>query len=140
MNMRRIRLLVLVGLTLFCFLGTALAQRGGGGKAKKRIKDLEVVISEVGKATISYQVESRGRLRTRVVGIADVTRIQKRIPDNKWQKIKLKDLQRADKALITLYQDPEDPYFPALSVRVIGKGELKKRRRGGRGGRKGKRR
>ncbi len=84
------------------------------------------VISEVDEATIGYQVERRGRLRTRYIGIAAITRIRKDGKD-----LTIKDLVKTDKVVVTLYQDPEDPYFPALSIKVIGKGELKKRARKG---------
>ena len=132
--MQGIRLLTIVALTLFFFLGNALAQkRGRGGRETgKRIKEMTLVISDVtlsssggGGGAISYQVERRGRLRTSYIGIAGVTRIQKQGKD-----ITIKDLKKTDKVAVTLYQDPEDPHFPALAVKVIGKGELKKPRRG----------
>lgn len=129
-------------LTLFSFVLAASAQeraargeRGERGeKAErgerrekreepaKRVVDIEAVISEVGEASISYQIEVKGKVKDTMIGIADVTRVEK----IQWQPVKIKDLQPGDKALITIYQDPEDPYFPALSVRVIGKGEVKK--------------
>jgi hypothetical protein len=37
-----------------------------------------------------------------------------------------KDLEKTDKVVLALYKNPDDPYFPALSVKVMGKGELKK--------------
>ena len=39
-------------------------------------------------------------------------------------------MERTDKVVVTLYKDPDDPHFPALSVKVIGKGKLKKGRKG----------
>lgn len=92
----------------------------------KQVVDVEAVISEVGEASISYQIQSGEKVQTKMIGVADVTRVEK----VQWQPVKVKDLQPGDKALITIYQDPEDPYFPALSVRVIGKGEVKKVARG----------
>lgn len=88
----------------------------------KRVVDIEGVISEVGEASISYQVEVKGKVKDAMIGIADVTRVEK----IQWQPVKIKDLQVGDKAVITIYEDPDDPYFPALSVRVVGKGEVKK--------------
>lgn len=127
-------------LTVFSFVLAASAQeraaRGERGEkaergetrekraepARQRVVDIEAVISEVGEASISYQVEVKGKVKDAMIGIADVTRVEK----IQWQPVKIKDLEVGDKAVITIYQDPEDPYFPALSVRVIGKGEVKK--------------
>lgn len=139
---RKFRFLLAL-LTVFSFVLTASAQeraargeRGERGEkadrgerrekreepAGKRIVDIEGVISEVGEASISYQVEVKGKVKDAMIGIADVTRVEK----IQWQPVKIKDLQVGDKAIITIYEDPEDPYFPALSVRVTGKGEVKK--------------
>jgi len=123
--MKILRIFLLAAFVLFLFFDSSWAQdrRGSSGK---RIKEITVVISEVDVATIGYQVERRGRLRTRYIGIASVTRIKKDGKD-----LTIKDLVKTDKVVVTLYQDPEDPYFPALSIKVIGKGELKKRARKG---------
>ena len=123
--MKTVRIFFVAAFAIFLFLDDSWAQ-GRRGSSGKRIKEMTVVISEVDQATIGYQVERRGRLRTRYIGIASVTRIQK---DGK--HITIKDLVKTDKVVVTLYQDPEDPYFPALAVKVIGKGELKKRARKG---------
>jgi hypothetical protein len=80
----------------------------------------------VGEATIGYQVERRGRMRTTYIGVADVTRVQKA----DYRDVALKDLKKGDKALVTLFKDPNDPYFPALSIKVYGKADLTKARRG----------
>lgn len=112
----------------------ARGERGERGERRERaaaptgkqVVDIEAVISEVGEASISYQIQSGERVQSKMIGVADVTRVEK----VQWQPVKVKDLQPGDKALITIYQDPEDPYFPALSVRVIGKGEVKKVKRG----------
>lgn len=133
----------LMALLLVVFLaGVAPAQeekKGRGEKGErgeraekrdesaKKVSDLEVVISEVGDGSISYQFDRKGKVAQKVIGIADVTRIEK----IDWKPIKIKDLQPGDKALITVYEDPEDPYFPALSVRVMGKGEVQKVKGGG---------
>ncbi len=120
--MKRIYLMAVAVLMIFCFVGTADAQ--GKGSQGKRIEQMDIVISEVGEATIGYQVERRGRMRTTYIGVADVTRVQKA----EFKDVALKDLKKGDKALVTLYKDPDDPYFPALSIKVYGKGELKARR------------
>jgi len=123
--MKTVRIFLVAVFVLFLFLDSSWAQ-GRRGSTGKRIKEITVVISEVGEATLGYQVERRGRLRTRYIGIAAITRIQKDGKD-----LTIKDLVKTDKVVVTLYQDPEDPYFPALSVIVIGKGELMKRARKG---------
>jgi len=123
--MKTVRIFLIAVFVLFLFLDSGWAQ-GRRGSTGKRIKEMTVVISEVGEATVGYQVERRGRLRTSYFGIASITRIKKDGKD-----LTIKDLKKTDKVIVTLYQDPEDPYFPALSVKVIGKGELKKRARKG---------
>lgn len=87
-------------------------------KAAKKPVEVEGVISNVGQRTITFQVERKGKVREEVVGIDDKTDIEKN-----GSKIKLKDLQETDKALINY--EP-DAYTPAKSVKVVGKGELKK--------------
>jgi len=123
--MKTVRIFLVAVFILFLFLDSSWAQ-GRRSSTGKGIKEMTVVISEVGVSTIGYQVERRGRLRTKYIGIASITRIQKDGKD-----MTLKDLEKTDKVVVTLYQDPEDPYFPALSVKVIGKGVLKKRARKG---------
>lgn len=119
----RIVLVAVLALLLLSESGWAQRKRGSTGKS---IKEQTVVISEVDDATIAYQVERKGRMLTNYIGIASITRITKEGKD-----ITIKDLQKTDKVVVTLYQDPDDPYFPALSVKVIGKGELKKPARKG---------
>ncbi len=121
--MKAVRIFLVAAFVLFLFLDSSWAQ-GRRGSTGKRIQEITVVISEVGEATLGYQVERRGRLRTRYIGIASITRIQKDGKD-----LTIKDLEKTDKVVVTLYQDPEDPYVPDLSVKVIGKGELNKRAR-----------
>jgi len=123
--MKRIYLTAVAVLMIFCFVGTADAQRKKGSQGK-RIQEMDIVISEVGEATIGYQVERRGRMRTSYIGVADVTRVQKA----DYKDVALKDLKKGDKALVTLFKDPADPYFPALSIKVYGKADLTKARRG----------
>ena len=124
--MKGIKLITMVALALFVFAGTADAQGKGKREQGKTIEELDIIISEVGEATIGYQVERRGRMRTQYIGVADVTRVQKA----DYKDIALKDLQKGDKALVTIYKDPDDPYFPALAIKVYGKGEMKKKSRG----------
>jgi hypothetical protein len=146
--MGKSKMVVAVALAVVFIAGTGLAQerggRGGGGRGDgrsegrggdrgkagasmgKRVTEVEGVIAEVGEASIAYQVSRGEKVQQKMIGIADVTNLQK--PE--WKPIKIKDLQPGDKVLITIYEDPEDPYFPALSVRVTGKGEVKKVGRG----------
>ena len=79
---------------------------------------MEAVISSVGQRTITFQVERKGKVREEVVGVDDKTNIEKG-----GNKVKLKDLQETDKALINY--EPE-AYTPALAIKVIGKGEVQK--------------
>ncbi len=125
--MKATKIVFMTALMLVFFLGSVSAQRRGkglGGQSGKRIQEMTIVLSRVDDATISYQTESRGRLRNKYIGITGVTRITKN-----GKEISLKDLEKTDKVVVTLYKDPDDPYFPALSVKVIGKGELKKARK-----------
>lgn len=89
-------------------------------KAKKAKKAVEVegVISSVGQRTITFQLERKGKIREEVVGVDDKTNIEKG-----GSKVKLRDLQETDQALINY--EPE-AYTPALAIKVIGKGKLKK--------------
>jgi flagellar biosynthesis component FlhA len=86
-------------------------------KAKKAV-EVEGVISSVGQRTITFQVERKGKVREEVVGVDDKTKIEKG-----GNQVKLRDLQESDQALINY--EP-DAYTPANSVKVIGKGEVKK--------------
>jgi len=89
-------------------------------EAKKAPKgrDVEAVISAVGQRTITFQLERKGRIRQEVIGIDEKTDIER-----DGNKIKLKDLQETDKVVIKY--EP-DAYTPAISVKVVGKGELQK--------------
>jgi len=123
--MKRIYLMAIAVLMIFCFVGTADAQRKKKGAQGKRIVTMDIVITEVGEATIGYGVERRGRMRTTYIGVADVTRVQKA----DFKDVALKDVKKGDKALVTLYKDPDDPYFPALSIKVYGKAAPTKKAR-----------
>ncbi len=113
--MKGIRVAAVVAITLFSFLGTGLAQEE---KKAKKARDVEAVISGVGQRTVTFQYERKEKVREEVVGIDDKTDIEK-----EGAKIKLKDLQEGDKVLIKY--EP-DAYTPALSLKVVGKGEVKK--------------
>jgi hypothetical protein len=86
--------------------------------AKTKAVEVEGVISSVGQRTITFQLERKGKVREEVVGVDDKTNIEKG-----GNNVKLRDLQETDKALINY--EP-DAYTPAKSVKVIGKGEIKK--------------
>jgi hypothetical protein len=89
-----------------------------GKKSRSKGQEVEGVISSVGQRTITFQVERKGKVREEVVGVDDNTNIEK-----DGNKVKLKDLQQTDKALINY--EPE-AYTPALAIKVVGKGELRK--------------
>jgi hypothetical protein len=87
-------------------------------KAAQKAVEVEGVISSVGQRTITFQLDRKGKVREEVVGVDDKTNIEKG-----GSKVKLKDLQEKDKALINY--EP-DAYTPALGIKVIGQGEIKK--------------
>ena len=89
-----------------------------GKQSKVKAQEVEGVISSVGQRTITFQVERKGKVREEVVGVDDKTDIEKG-----GNKVKLRDLQETDKALINY--EPE-AYTPALAIKVVGKGELQK--------------
>ena len=86
--------------------------------AKVKAVEVEGVISSVGQRTITFQMERKGKVREEVVGVDDKTKIEK-----SGNTVKLRDLQETDKALINY--EPE-AYTPALAIKVVGKGEIKK--------------
>jgi hypothetical protein len=87
-------------------------------KTAKKAVEVEGVISSVGQRTITFQLERKGKVREEVVGVDDKTNIEKG-----GSRVKLRDLQEKDKALINY--EP-DAYTPALGIKVIGQGEIKK--------------
>ena len=95
-------------------------QEGQTGVKSGKVKAVEVegVISSVGQRTITFQLERKGKIREEVLGVDDKTNIEKG-----GDRVKLRDLQATDKAMINY--EPE-AYTPALAIRVIGKGEVKK--------------
>jgi hypothetical protein len=89
-----------------------------GKKSAIKAVEVEGVISSVGQRTITFQVERKGKVREEVVGVDDKTDIEKA-----GSKVKLKDLQETDKALINY--EPE-AYTPAIAIKVTGKGDIQK--------------
>ena len=87
-------------------------------RASKKAVEVEGVISSVGQRTITFQVERKGKVRAEVVGVDDKTDIEKG-----GSKVKLKDLQATDKALINYVPGA---YTPALAIKVTGTGKIKK--------------
>jgi hypothetical protein len=114
-EIKTIKTSVMIAFALVFFLGAGLAQEE---KTAKRVKDVEAVISGVGQRTITFQYERKGKVRQEVVGVDDRTDIER-----DGTKIKLRDLQETDKVIINY--EP-DAYTPAISVKVVGKGEVKK--------------
>jgi phage tail tape-measure protein len=94
------------------------AEKSATKQASKKAVEVEGVISSVGQRTITFQLERKGKVREEVVGVDDKTDIEKG-----GNKVKLRDLQETDKALINY--EPE-AYTPALAIKVTGKGELQK--------------
>ena len=113
--MRSFRWLAVSLFALSVFAADGLAQEE---KKATKMRDVEAVISAVGQRTITFQLERKGKVREEVVGIDDKTDI-----DRDGAKIKLNDLKETDKVMIK-YE--ADAYTPAVSVKVIGKGEIKK--------------
>ena len=107
-----------VFLLLLGFSAAVSAQEEEKKPVKAKDVEVEAIISAVGQRTITFQVERKGKVREEVVGIDDKTDIEK-----DGAKVKLKDLQQTDKAMIKY--EP-DAYLPAHSVKVTGKGEIRK--------------
>ncbi|MGH7828307.1 MAG: hypothetical protein ACREQ7_24395 [Candidatus Binatia bacterium] len=92
--------------------------KGETKAAKKKAVEVEGVISSVGQRTITFQMERKGKVRQEVVGVDEKTNIEKG-----GNKVKLRDLQETDKALINY--EP-GAYTPAIAIKVTGKGAIKK--------------
>jgi hypothetical protein len=117
-SMHTAKWLVIFSLVFAGFAGSLFAQEEKEKKAKAKDVEVEGVISAVGQRTITFQVERKGKVREEVVGVDENTDIER-----DGSKIKLKDLQQTDKAMIKY--EP-DAYTPAHSVKVTGKGEIQK--------------
>ncbi|MBI3060222.1 MAG: hypothetical protein HYY81_13130 [Deltaproteobacteria bacterium] len=109
---------VRVFIALLAIFSLAVIASAQEEKKARKARDVEAVISGVGQRTITFQYERKEKVREEVVGVDDKTDIEK-----EGAKIKLKDLQEGDKVLIKY--EP-DAYTPALSLKVVGKGEVKK--------------
>ena len=96
----------------------AKATKNETKQGKAKAVEVEGVISSVGQRTITFQVERKGKVREEVVGVDDKTNIEKA-----GGRVKLKDLQQTDKALINY--EPE-AYTPATAIKVTGQGKLQK--------------
>ena len=96
----------------------AKATKSETKQTQSKAIEVEGVISSVGQRTITFQVESKGKVREEVVGVDDKTNIEKA-----GSRVKLKDLQETDKALINY--EPE-AYTPATAIKVTGQGKLQK--------------
>ena len=122
--MKKTFLSILAVLFVFSLLaaGSADAQDKKKGKTTK---EMELVIADVGPATIEYQYKrgGKGRIRKAYIGVGDDTKIQKKAGDS-WQDIAIGDLKKRDKVTVKVERDPEEAGLLALTVRVTGKGEL----------------
>ena len=97
---------------------SAPAKTESAKAGKTKAVEVEGVISAVGQRTITFQMERKGKVREEVVGVDDKKKKKKG-----GANVKLGDLQQADKAMINY--EPE-AYTPALAIKVVGKGEIKK--------------
>ena len=122
--MKKTFLSILAVLFVFSLLaaGNADAQDKKKGKSTK---EMELVIADVGPATIEYQYQrgGKGRIRKAYIGVGDDTKIRKKVGDA-WQDIAIGDLKKRDKVTVKVERDPEEAGLLALTVRVTGKGEL----------------
>ncbi|MGH7784191.1 MAG: hypothetical protein ACREO5_10175, partial [Candidatus Binatia bacterium] len=98
--------------------GESKAAKAQTKQSKSKAAEVEGVISSVGQRTITFQVERKGKVREEVVGVDDKTDIEKA-----GNKVKLRDLQETDKALINY--EP-DAYTPATAIKVTGQGKIQK--------------
>ncbi len=122
--MKKTFLSILAVLFVFSMLTTGEADAQDKKKGKTT-KDMELVISDVGPATIEYQYQrgGKGRIRKAYIGVGDDTKIQKR-DGEAWKDVTIADLKKRDKATVTVERDPEERGLLALTVRVTGTGEL----------------
>ena len=123
--MKKTFLSILAVLFVFSMLAAGSADAQDKKKKGKSTKEMELVIADVGPATIEYQYQrgGKGRIRKAYIGVGDDTKIQKKAGDA-WQEIAIGDLKKRDKVTVKVERDPEEAGLLALTVRVTGKGEL----------------
>ncbi len=123
--MKKTFLSTLAVLFVFSLLAAGSVDAQDKKKKGKTTKDMELVIADVGPATIEYQYQrgGKGRIRKAYIGVGDATKIQKR-DGEAWKDITIADLKKRDKATVTVERDPEEAGLLALTVRVTGTGEL----------------
>ena len=123
--MKKTFLSILAVLFVFSLLAAGSADAQDTKKKGKTTKEMELVIADVGPATIEYQYQrgGKGRIRKAYIGVGDDTKIQKKEGDA-WQDITIADLKKRDKVTVKVERDPEERGLLALTVRVTGKGEL----------------
>ena len=123
--MKKRFLSILAVLFVFSLLAAGSADAQDKKKKGKSTKEMELVIADVGPATIEYQYQrgGKGRIRKAYIGVGDDTKIQKKAGDS-WQDITIADLKKRDKVTVKVERDPEERGLLALTVRVTGKGEL----------------
>ena len=123
--MKKTFLSILAVLFVFSLLAAGSADAQDKKRKGKSTKEMELVIADVGPATIEYQYQrgGKGRIRKAYIGVGDDTRIQKKAGGS-WKDIAIGDLKKRDKVTVKVERDPEEPGLLALTVRVTGKGEL----------------
>ena len=123
--MKKTFLSILAVLFVFSLLAAGSADAQDKKKKGKSTKEMELVIADVGPATIEYQYQrgGKGRIRKAYIGVGDDTKIQKKVGDA-WQDIAIGDLKKRDKVTVKVERDPEEAGLLALTVRVTGTGEL----------------
>ena len=123
--MKKTFLSILAVLFVFSLLAAGSADAQDKKKKGKSTKEMELVIADVGPATIEYQYQrgGKGRIRKAYIGVGDDTKIQKKAGDV-WQDIGIGDLRKRDKVTVKVERDPDEAGLLALTVRVTGKGEL----------------
>ncbi len=123
--MKKTFLSILAVLFVFSLLAAGSADAQDKKKKGKSTKEMELVVADVGPATIEYQYQrgGKGRIRKAYIGVGDDTKIQKKVGDA-WQDIAIGDLKKRDQVTVKVERDPEEAGLLALTVRVTGKGEL----------------
>ena len=100
-------LFIAAALFLFAAVQPVGAQEKKAKKAK--VRGIEAVITDVGKRTVTYQFEKKGKRKTAVVGVDNEATYIERISR---EKISMKDLQKGDKVYIRHEDGSYEPAFP----------------------------